>query len=224
MDRYFIANRPNVDETILYRLIEGIIVGDKDHYEYCLKIIKKTMHRKKWKCTYLNNSYIYLTYQATMFEKSLELEFLLLAQVIEILYYFITTKEDNYFSDAQFSRKFRVVFMYYYGWKLPEETALVTNILRNRVAHTGSLYVIEGMRESESSDDKRLHKFCKSYFSDSQFDVAILHVAGDFCYLIKELTLRSIGIKQEDLARNGAPPWMRKQFGYTHGLTDTTRL
>lgn len=219
-----ISDNPSIDKGIASKIILNNVSGSEQHLIKCKNYIDTMICDSSWRAMYTNNAFIYLRCLSENSE-SIELQFLLSAQIIEILYYFISLKYDFYISDVSFERKIRVVHKYYYGWNMPIITAQAANILRNRVAHTGTVYPISGMRSSEDDDKKKINKVHRDYFYESDSKAFLLHFARDINYLVGDMVVRALGLRQSNhLSKNLTPAWYRKQFGYIHGKTDISRL
>lgn len=57
-----------------------------------------------------------------------------------------------------------------------------------------------------------------------KYKIALVFIVS-FDYLMNDILMRVLGLKQENhLNRNGSPAWISPYFGYIHGVTSVNKL
>lgn len=213
------------DEKLVRDIIERFVVGDETKINECVTKVLSTIRSKQWKLNYPNIAFVHSINNADRLKQQVEMGFSLYSQALELIYLCISDSTDSYNERLRFDRKFRVVFMYIYGRKMPPETADVIRIMRNKVMHTGSIMDISTTKQDEKA---KIEKFFAKYHTKSSTKLTDIqsrtHLVASFDYLMNDILMRIWGLDQDDLSGNGIPAWMDPYFGYIHSQTDRSKL
>lgn len=208
------------DKILVEYLVDKIVAGKDfgNHHSQCVSKIMRNIQTEAWQAKYSNPAtFVFSIYHALRLKTDVEIGFLLFAQAMELLYFHESQQAFN--PDAPFYEKLMFVFHKTYEWEMPEDVARGIGILRNDVAHTGTIAGVTGAYRNENHPN-----FLITLFEEYEFDKNQLHtnvqnrifLMSRFEYLMQDVLMRVMGLDQNDLAFNGAPPWNSALFGYDH--------
>ena len=196
-----------MDKRFISLLVfENLAGGKNDKFrQQCVEKIIKTIHSRKWQKTYKSSHFVHLL-DVYGEEKFGDVKFILMCQLLEILYFYRCYRGPaKNLHRVGFHSKLESLFLHIYGKDINKKTSNVLRILRNRVAHTGTLEKVKGILQSR--DINALNGFRKMHKGRS-----LRVVAFSFNLLIVDMLFRCIGLEDTELFWNLTPPQFLDYF------------
>ncbi len=182
------------DYNLIYFLVDKIVVGDRKHKEFCTEKILSKLQEKAWRKKYSSYNFIFLMQEYFINSKILDINFIMACQVLENMYFY--TFDD----DPNFGTKVKNFYNLLFKYKFRKDSKNIIRILRNNVAHSGLIEGVPNKLPRELKDIKKVKEFLDKEKG------GLRALAFETTYLIENIFIRIIGLKDEDLGRNGRPP------------------
>lgn len=190
------------DKKLISYLVFNLLSRKKDDFHNkCVDKIMETIQTKEWKLKYKSSHFIHIV-DIYSRENYGELKFMWMCQVLELLYFFIIYNSPNpssaKLSEIHFYDKLGDLYKYFYnGREIRAENSKIIKMLRNSVAHTGTLEVIE-----ETLGKEDLGSFKKA----KENNINLRELALSFDLLVADMFLRCLGLEDDEMYVNGVPP------------------
>lgn len=177
------------DLQIIKQLVDYSVVGDLNHKSKCVQKIFSIIQTKEWQEKYPTRIFVFLAQYSTEI-KILDVKTMMICGVLEILYYLYFGNDEKYFKN-------KIIKLYnkFYALNFNSETAEILRIIRNNIAHLGS---IDGIEEKYTNEEKTT-----IYSYKKKFKTNLHIVSHSFNLLVRDMVIRALGLEFEDLSLNG---------------------
>ncbi len=201
------------DERLISHLVSNFVASGKNKTfnKRCVEKIIKNIQTKEWRGKYKSVHFVHV-FDIYIREDIGDIKFMWMCQILEILYFFeIYSKSDIQYGnikkigDIHFYEKLEGLFYHLYKIKINKDICMILKMLRNSVAHTGTLETIKEALGNE--DSKSLEKAQKN-----KIDLRVLAIS--FNYLMTDIFMRCLGLSDDEMLGNGNPPQHLKIFRY----------
>ncbi|MDD4333091.1 MAG: hypothetical protein PHT51_03185 [Patescibacteria group bacterium] len=189
------------DFKLIKFLVDNIVAGDREYKNICVEKIFLNIQKKSWQKNYPVRSFIFLIYYSFIVEIA-DIKTMLSCQSLEIIYYlkFGEQTKDN------FKTKVERLYNCYYSFTFKSDTANIIRIIRNNVAHTGTIDGIWG--KYKLHDQVSINNFLSIHNELKNIRL----IAFSFNLLIQDMVIRILGLNLKDLSINGLQPFNNKYF------------
>lgn len=189
------------DFVVISRLVDAIVVGDEKHKSRCVEKIILNIQTTAWQNKYPVRSFIFLIYYSFFAEVG-DIKAMATCQTLEIIFYLKlgTQGKDN------FKEKVKELYREFYSFDFQEDTANIIRIIRNNLAHAGT---IDGIWEKYKPHDQAA---VTDYLTAHSELSGIRLIAYSFNLLVNDIVIRILGLDFSDLDQNGLQPFNNKYF------------
>ncbi len=189
------------DRKVIRALVERAVPGPDSHIDKCIEKVMLNIQKTEWQTRYPNRNFVFCVFYKLNIH-IIEIAFGLSAQAVDALFYMESGGTGGSFGD-----KVNFLYKHVYKAKMHKETYEALKVLRNNVMHYGAIFGIKGA--VAPADQNLLDAYCEKFRPTNQNmtnEQILFNLAGSFDYMMREMVLRILGLRDEDLTFNANPP------------------